>query len=82
MSFGFEPRRSKRPSSTLTIPPSAARALREAHALDRAEYRERAGRLEFRIHPGADWRPIEDAALVTRDGPVQLAALAAEESHE
>jgi hypothetical protein len=70
MSVGLRTRRSRRAPSDLTIPVSALRALREAHVLGDAEFRQRAGRVEFRI-PGADWRPIEEAA---DPRPVQLAA--------
>ena len=71
MTFGYRRRRSRRPLSTLTIPVSAIRALREADALGDAEFRRHAGHVEYRIHPGAAWRPIQEAADVR---PVQLAA--------
>jgi hypothetical protein len=78
MSVGFRTRRSRRAPSDLTIPVSALRALREAHVLADAEFRQRAGRVEFRVNPGADWRPIEEAA---EPRPVQLAAPMREEEH-
>jgi len=71
MSFGFRTRRSRRPLPTLTVPVSAIRALREADALDDAEFRLHAGRVEYRIRPRGAWRPIEEAADVR---PIQLAA--------
>lgn len=69
---GFRGRR--RPSrSGFVVPISALRALRDAGLLASSEFRERAGRVEFRTHPGADWRPVEEAAHPP--GPVQLPAL-------
>lgn len=76
---GFRLRRSRRPAiaparpgSALTVPTWALRILRRAEGLGPVEYRERGGRLQFRIGPEAAWRPIEDVADVLR--PVQLAA--------
>jgi hypothetical protein len=70
MSFGFGTRRSRRPAATLTLTAGEARTCMAAHVLD-AEFRRRDGRLEYRIHPGAAWRPIEEAGDVR---PLQLAA--------
>lgn len=74
--IGFRARRSTRlqvgparPGSALTVPTWALRILRRADDLARVEFRERGGRLQFRLAPEAGWRPIEDVLR-----PVQLAA--------